>query len=212
MSQESDKNQADAEQPPRSPEDAAPELEQLREEAARLRQERDRLEAQLKRAMADLQNVRKRHLREMEEARQLALEGFAAELLPVLDNFHLALDAHERHESGAARTEAHALVEGLEMVRSLLQGALERHGLAEIPALGETFDPNVHEAVGVDTQADIEPGKVSRVMQRGYSLKDKIIRPSKVLVAGEPAATEEPRDRGSSDAQHVDDEESSTED
>lgn len=159
--------------------------EQLAEELEKLRAERDRLEEQLKRTMADLANVRRRHLKEMDEARQHALEGFAAELLPVLDNFHLALDAHERNEAGEAKEETRAMVEGLEMVRTLLQAALERHGLSEIPALGEPFDPNVHEAVGVDTEASTEPGRITRVMQRGYSFKDKVIRPSKVLVAGE---------------------------
>lgn len=173
--------------------------DRLAREVEELRAERDRLEEQLKRTMADLANVRRRHVKEMEEARQHALEGFAAELLPVLDNFHLALDAHEQHESGESRAETRAMVEGLEMVRTLLQAALERHGLSEIPALGERFDPNVHEAVGVDTEATTEPGRVTRVMQRGYSFKDKVIRPSKVVVAGEAAD-----DAGSSEGVETD--------
>ena len=69
------------------------------------------------------------------------------------------------------------------MVKSLLQSVLERHGLAEIPAQGETFDPTVHEAVGVDTQCGLEPGVISHVVQQGYSMGERVIRPAKVMVA-----------------------------
>lgn len=154
-------------------------------EMVRLREERDRLDAQLRRAMADLANIRKRHVKELEEARARALEAMAGELLPVLDNFQLALAAHEQHETGDVRAESHSMVEGLKMVRSLLHGVLERHGLVEIRAAGELFDPNVHEAVGVDTGASVEAGRVSRVMLPGYSFRDRVLRPSKVHVAGE---------------------------
>jgi len=143
-------------------------------------EQRDRLADQLKRAMADLQNIRKRHLKEMEDARRRGIEGLTAELLPVLDNFHLALAAHEQQGQG----DEQAMVEGVKMVRSMLQGVLERHGLAEIPALGVEFDPNVHDAVGMDEAADMEPGHVARVMQIGYTMGDRVIRPSKVIVAG----------------------------
>ncbi len=147
--------------------------------------ERDRLQSQLSRAMADLQNIRKRHAKEMDAARGRALEALAAELLPVLDNFHLALEAHEQHETeGEARSETHSMIEGLQMVRSLLHGVLERHGLAEIPAMGEAFDPNVHEAVSVIDDPSVTPGNVAHVMQRGYTIGDKVIRPAKVVVAG----------------------------
>jgi len=160
-------------------------------------EQRDRLQDQLKRAMADLQNIRKRHFKEMEDARRRAIEGLTAELLPVLDNFELALAAHEQHDQGDARRDAGAMVEGVRMVRSLLQGVLERHGLAEIPAHGERFDPNVHEAVGMDPQADIEAGHVSKVMQHGYTMSERVIRPAKVLVAGTSQSgdqAEEPED------------------
>lgn len=145
--------------------------------------ERDRLREQLQRTMADLQNIRRRHLREMEEARHTAIEALAAELLPVLDNFQLALAAHEAGESAAQRSDTDAMIEGLRMVRSLLQGALERHGLAEIPSLGQPFDPNVHDAVGMEKTAALAPGTVSRVVQQGYTLGSRVIRPAKVMVA-----------------------------
>lgn len=158
-------------------------------------EERDRLQDQLRRAMADLQNIRKRHVKEMEDARRRAIEGLAAELLPVLDNFQLALAAHEHHDPSGQRSDEGAMVEGVRMVRSLLQGVLERHGLAEIPAHGQRFDPNVHEAVGMDPQSELEAGHVSKVMQHGYTLGERVVRPAKVLVAGasqSEAPAEEP--------------------
>jgi molecular chaperone GrpE len=149
--------------------------------------ERDRLQDQLARTMADLHNIRKRHGKELEEARQRAMEGLASELLPVLDNFELALAAHEQHESAASNAaETASMVEGVRMVRRLLRGTLERHGLTEIPALDRPFDPNVHEAVGIDSQADVAPGHVSLVMQQGYSMGDRLLRAAKVMVAAAP--------------------------
>lgn len=159
-------------------------------ELAALRQEREALQDQLKRSLADLANIRRRHVKEMEQVRGAAAESLAAELLPVLDNFNLALEAHEQHTAPSERGEAHALVEGLRMVRSLLEGTLERHGLREISGHGEPFDPNVHEAVGLDTESAVTPGHVARVLQRGYYFGEKVLRPSRVLV----------RDQGSGEA------------
>lgn len=147
-----------------------------------LRQERDALQEQLKRSLADLANIRRRHLKEMEQVRGAAAEALASELLPVLDNFNLALEAHEQHVSSEGISEAHALVEGLRMVRSLLAGTLERHGLREISGHGEPFDPNVHEAVGLDSQSAVTPGHVAKVLQRGYYFGERVLRPSRVLV------------------------------
>jgi len=157
--------------------------------------ERDRLQAQLTRTMADLQNIRKRHVKEMEDARQRTIESVVAELLPVLDNFQLALSAHERHETAEVKSETHAMVEGLTMIRGLLTEVLERHGLAEIPSLGEAFDPNVHEAIGIDPSASSDPGTVSQVVQPGYQLRDRLIRVAKVLVAAPPKSDAPPEDQ-----------------
>ncbi|MEM7202526.1 MAG: nucleotide exchange factor GrpE [Planctomycetota bacterium] len=151
-------------------------------DATDLRAERDRLADQLRRAMADLHNIRKRQAKEAEETRTRAVEGLAAELLPVLDNFELALAAHAQQDAQQEGA-TDGLIQGLQMVRSLLQGALERHGLAEIPAAGCAFDPNVHEAVGVDPTAEVAPGHVSKVMQAGYRVGTRVLRPAKVMVA-----------------------------
>jgi molecular chaperone GrpE len=157
-------------------------------ELGALRTERDQLQEQLKRTLADMANVRRRHQKEMEQARGAAIEALAGELLPVLDGFHMALDSHDHHE-GASDNGA-ALAQGLRMVRSLLEGALERHGLREIKSGGEPFNPNLHEAVGLDAIAEVAPGHIARVLQRGYYLGEKVLRPSRVLVRDQRAASE----------------------
>lgn len=144
-----------------------------------------RLEAQVQRAMADLANLRRRMHKEVEDSRRRAIEGLAAELLPVLDNFHLALGVKEQQEASGATFDPQVVVEGMRMVKSLLEGVLERHGLSEIRAEGVAFDPNLHEAVGVDAESDTEPGRVTRVLQRGYRIDDKVLRPTRVVVRGE---------------------------
>ena len=165
-----------------------------------LRTEKERVEAALQRSLADLSNLRKRHQKELEDSRKRVIEGLAQELLPVVDNFHLALAAHEQHEqTGAQRSEAHALVEGVKMVKVLLQSVLERHGVTEILSHGKTFDPTHHEAVGVSESREVEPGKVMQVLQRGYMLGERVIRPSRVLVSAPPK--NDPAKSGADDAE-----------
>ena len=138
-------------------------------------------EQKLRRAMADLANVRKRQSKDLSEARQRAIESLTEELLPVVDNFHLALGATETSDN----FDPAMIVDGLKMVRSMLESVLERHGLTEIQAAGQTFDPNQHEAVGVDSESDAKPGTITQVVQRGYTMNGKVIRASRVMVRGE---------------------------
>lgn len=154
-------------------------------ELVALRTERDQLQEQLKRSLADMANVRRRHAKEMEQVRGAAIEALAGELLPVLDNFHLALESQDNQEGNMQ-----SLVQGLRLVRSLLEGALERHGLREMKCGGEPFNPSLHEAVGLDTTADVAPGHVARVLQRGYYLGEKLLRPSRVLVRDQNKTSE----------------------
>lgn len=142
-----------------------------------------KLEDQLRRAMADLANLQRRRLKEVEEARHRALEGLTAELLPVLDNFHLAIGATD-NDSGTF--DAGTIVEGMKMVRTMLESVLERYGLTTIPSLERKFDPNLHEAVGVDRESEAEPGTITRLVQPGYRMHDKVLRASRVIVRGEP--------------------------
>lgn len=155
------------------------------QEMTKLRAERDLLEQKLQRAMADTQNIRRRQRQEMDDNRRRVLEGLTQELLPVLDSFTLALQAYD-DTSGEQSSEGatSALVEGVRMVKSLLTGALERHGLEEIQAIGLPFDPARHEALGVEPNGEVPENQVVRVVQTGYLLGEHVVRHSKVIVAG----------------------------
>lgn len=155
-------------------------------EFVRLKEERDQLEGQLQRALADTANIRRRQKQELDEGRRRVVEGMTQELLPVLDSFEMALQAHDTTGGDPA-----ALVEGIRLVRTLLSGALERHGLQEIPAAGLPFDPARHEAVAVEPTTEVADGNVLRVLQTGYLLGDRVVRHSRVVVAGAPPQTPE---------------------
>ena len=147
-----------------------------------MREEHQHLGEQLKRALADAANMRRRQKLELDDARRRIVEGFTQELLPVLDSFRLALQAwDERKEPSDPRT----LIDGVRLVRTLLEAALERHGLQEIQAADQPFDPGRHEAVAVATRPGIAPGRVLEVLQPGYLLGDRVLRHAKVLVSGQ---------------------------
>lgn len=154
------------------------------QELAKLREERDLLEQQLQRQLADAANMRRRHRQELDDNRRRVLEGLAQELLPVLDTFDSALAATA--DAGAAGPAS--LMEGVRMTRVLLASALERHGVQEIQALGKQFDPSLHDAVAVEPAPGVPAGQVLRVLQPGYQLGERVIRHSRVVVAG-PAKT-----------------------
>lgn len=154
-------------------------------EMTKLREERDLLEQKLQRAMADTQNIRRRQKQEMDDSRRRTIEGITQELLPVLDSFALALQAYDTaSEEGQSEQATSGLVEGVRMVQTLLSGALERHGLQEIPAIGQAFDPARHEALGVEPNDEVAENQVLRVVQTGYMLGEHVVRHSKVIVAG----------------------------
>jgi molecular chaperone GrpE len=137
--------------------------------------ERDEYLDLLQRTKADFENFRKRAIRDQERLVAHAHERLVKELLPVLDDLERALEAAEGHEEAT-------LVEGVKLVQGALRKALEKEGLAEIEAEG-AFDPHVHEAVLTQPGNGKESGSVLEVVQRGYRLGDKIVRPAKVIVA-----------------------------
>ncbi|MDO4745178.1 MAG: nucleotide exchange factor GrpE [Bacillota bacterium] len=132
-------------------------------------------DAKYLRLMADFQNYKKRVEKEKTDLYSYANEKIVTELLDVLDNFERAL-SHEDAGDG--------FKEGMEMIFKQLLGVLEKSGLAEIPALGEDFDPNFHNAVMTEETEEYESGKVSGVLQKGYTLNGKVIRPTMVKVVG----------------------------
>ena len=129
----------------------------------------------LQRTKADFENYRKRALRDQERLVAHAHERLVQELLPVLDDLERALGAAENHEEAK-------LIEGVQLVQRSLRKALEKEGLAEIETDG-AFDPHVHEAVLAQPGNGAAAGSVLDVVQRGYRLGDKVVRPAKVIVA-----------------------------
>ena len=126
------------------------------------------------RLMAEFQNFKRRAAREKSDIHAYANEKIIGELLPVLDNFERALQT----ESG----DLESYSKGMELIFTQLKTALEHAGLEEIKALGEEFDPNVHNAVMTEDSEEHEDGRISKVLQKGYKLNDKVIRPSMVAV------------------------------
>jgi molecular chaperone GrpE len=136
----------------------------------------------LLRLAADFENYKKRAARERQEYVALANERLIAELIPILDDLERALSAAEQHEKAQ-------LEEGVELVHRSLAGLLERHGVTPISTDGQ-FDPHVHEAL-LSQPSEAEEGSVIDVVQKGYKLGDRVVRPARVVVAAPPLETEQ---------------------
>ena len=132
------------------------------------------------RAAAELDNVRKRAQRDIEAANRYGLEKFAAELLPVKDSLELAVE-------NAGRADLKSLREGQEATLQLLSRALEKLGITLIDPVGEPFDPARHEAMMAEESKTAEPNSVLKVVQPGYELNGRLLRPARVIVARAPA-------------------------
>ena len=150
----------------------------LEERLAALEAERDEHLNDLKRVAADFENYRKRVARDQASLVARAHERLLKELLPVLDDLERALAAAEDHEEAK-------LEDGVRLVHQELAAALQREGLAEIETNGR-FDPHVHEAL-LSQPSDAEEGSVLEVVQKGYRLGDRVVRPARVVVAAAPA-------------------------
>jgi molecular chaperone GrpE len=169
------------------------ELEQL-QQALTEAEERARSHwEQYLRAVAELDNVRKRAQRDIEAANRYGLEKFAAELLPVYDSLELAVQSADQVE-----TDARSLKRGQEATLQLLAKALDKLGVTAIRPLGEPFDPTRHEAMLAQESATAKPDTVLQVAQPGYELNGRVIRPARVIVAKAPpagAGAERPKTR-----------------
>lgn len=130
------------------------------------------------RALAELENVRKRAQRDIENAHRFALERFAAELLPVRDSLELAV------QSGSA--DAPGLLAGVEATLKLLGKAFEKGAISRIDPSGASFDPALHEAVLAQPSAQVPEGTVLQVLQSGYQLNGRLLRPARVIVSRAP--------------------------
>ncbi|MBQ6493664.1 MAG: nucleotide exchange factor GrpE [Erysipelotrichaceae bacterium] len=145
-------------------------------ETERLNKEIEKLKNDYARAYADTENLRKRLNAEAEQARKYRIQSFAREILPVIDNLERAL-ATEVHESDES------FKKGIEMTYNQLISALKNEGVEEIDCLNKPFDPNLEQAIMQEKKEDTEAGTVIEVLQKGYVLKDRILRPAMVKVS-----------------------------
>lgn len=133
------------------------------------------------RAVAEFDNLRKRAERDVQAARQYGAEKLLGELLGVADSLDLGLAAAAKPEAQMA-----ALTEGMQLTLRQLLATLEKHGVKQVDPVGEPFNPDLHEAVTMLPSADVAPNHVLNVMQKGYRLHDRLLRPAMVVVAKAP--------------------------
>ena len=145
--------------------------------------ERDALKDQLLRALADVENMRRRTERELETARKYSHTGFARDLVGAIDNLARAIDAAPAADDEAVGESVTALITGIEMSWTEIQSTMERHGIRQINPLGEKFDYNFHQAMFEMPHPDQPPGTIVEVVQHGYVLHDRLLRPAMVGVA-----------------------------
>lgn len=153
--------------------DAGSELSELREQLTKCERQKD----DMLRTLADYENSRKRAARDLELERKFAHAKLATDLLPALDNLDRALSAAK----GAG--DKNALVQGVQATQSQLLDAFKRHGIVPIEAAGQPFDPNVHQAVQMMPSPDQEPNTVLQVLQQGFMIYDRVLRPAAVVVS-----------------------------
>lgn len=137
---------------------------------------------QLVRSKAEVDNLRKRHERELANAHKYALEGFVQELLPVKDSMELGLSAALDDNADVAK-----LREGTELMAKMMTSALEKFNVLEIDPDGEPFDPKLHQAMSIQERDDVAPNTVVTVVQKGYTLNGRLVRPAMVMVSKTPA-------------------------
>jgi len=162
-----------------------------------LRAENAELRDRLLRALADAENTRQRGERVAQEARQYAIANFARELLTVLDNLHRAIAAAE-HQEGADEPES-SLLEGIRATERLLSSTFERFGVRRIEAFGAKFEPALHEAVMEVQEGEYEPGTVVQVLEDGYNIHGRLLRPARVTVAKRRAQPPSPSETDTRD-------------
>ena len=176
-----------------APEQAATAEAGLAAQLAKLQAERDDLKDKLLRTLAEMENLRRRTEREIADAKAYAVTSFARDMLGSSDNLRRALDSLPADAMKAADAAAKALHEGVELTERELLKTLERHGVRRIDPQGEKFDPNLHQAMFEAPDATIAKGLVSKVVQVGYKIGERVLRPALVGVsAGAPKAPEAP--------------------
>jgi molecular chaperone GrpE len=147
------------------------------------------LKDKLLRALAEMENLRRRTEREVADARFYGIAGFAREVLGIADNMQRALEAAQQELRGAADPGVKALLEGVELTERELLKVLEKNGVKKFEPQGEKFDPNLHQAMYEVPDASVPPGTVVQVIQPGFMIGERMLRPALVAVAKRGAKT-----------------------
>ncbi|PSW18899.1 nucleotide exchange factor GrpE [Photobacterium sanctipauli] len=130
------------------------------------------------RARAEVDNMRRRTEQEIDKARKFALNKFAEELLPVIDNMERAIEMADKNDEAIK-----PMVEGVDLTLKTMMGTVEKFGLKQLNPLGEAFNPEFHQAMSIQESAEHEPNTVMLVMQKGYELNGRVVRPAMVMVS-----------------------------
>lgn len=130
------------------------------------------------RAVAEMENLRRRAAQDVEKAHKFALEKFATELLPVLDNLERAIELADKENDTLK-----PMIEGVELTLKSMQSGVAKFGLVALDPTNQPFDPNAHQAMSMVPSADVAPNTVIAVMQKGYELNGRVIRPAMVMVS-----------------------------
>lgn len=179
MSETSPPTEAKDPAPPVGPAESAPKLE---EQLAAARQEAAANYDRFTRAVADLENFRKRTLRDKEELRLYGVSGLMEDVIPILDNLGLGLAAARQEK------DVKAIVDGLTSVLEQFKSTLARHGLKELNPASQRFDPNFHECIAHQPSPDVAEENVMQVVRPGYTLNGRLLRPASVIVSSGPAS------------------------
>lgn len=164
-------NSAETAKQPESDTDIVQQLEDARNKA-------DEHWNELLRARADLENMRRRHSRDLESAHKRALDKFVTELLPICDSLELGLDA-AKNEDAKLQT----VRDGMEMTLKMFMSSIGKFGLEQLNPEGETFDPDLHQAMAMQPAEGVEANQVLNVMQKGYRFNGRLLRPAMVVVS-----------------------------
>ena len=135
------------------------------------------------RTLAEMENLRKRTQREVADARTYGIAGFARDILDIADNLQRAIDALPAEAKASADTGLKALIEGVELTERSLHNTLQKHGVKKLDPVGEKFDPNLHQAMYEVPDSSVAAGTVVQVVQTGYTIGERVLRPALVAVS-----------------------------
>ena len=170
-------------QPPQEESAVATEQAQLDEQLVVAMQESVELKDKVLRTLAEMENLRRRTEREVGDARTYGIASFARDVLSIADNMQRALDAAQQELSGSTDPGVKTLLEGVELTERELLKALEKNGVKRFDPQGQKFDPNLHQAMYEVPDTSVQPGMVMQVIQPGYMIGERMLRPALVAVS-----------------------------